>query len=318
MRRTVLAVLLVVAGVGTAGAQQPPAGEFSLRPVRSPSAPPRERSYVVRTVRPGAEFTDRLEAVNLTDGALDLDIAAVDARVGVDGSFAPGAERQAEGAWIDVSPARVRVQARSTAPVQVRVRIPTDAAPGDHIAAVVAQKADPPSGSGVQLRQRVGVRVYLTVERPEGGVGERSFDFRALRWVGAPRARVFEAEVVNTGALLVEPLGRLSLGRGDLRTEVDVPVLGTVPGGESRTLRFTVPGELDPGTYDASLRLRDVNGGPEQERRTTFTVGTPRSLKPVDDDGLPLVPGVLAAGVLLGVAALLVRRWRSGGESGGE
>lgn len=311
MRRALAAVLVTAAGVlpASAAAQQPQTGEFSLRPVRPATAEARDRSYVVRTVRPGAELTDRLEAVNLTGAALDLDVAAVDATIGTDGSFTPGTERRAEGAWLEVTPMRVRIPPRTTAPVDVRIRVPADAAPGDHIATVVAQKAGAPSGSGVQLVQRVGVRVYLTVERPAGGVGTRSFELRALRWVGTPRARTFEAEVANTGDLLVEPLGTLTINRGDLATDADVPVLGTVPAGETRSLRFSVPGELDPGRYEARLRLRPVQGGPEQEQSVSFTVGAANPVVPVDGDGLPLVPAVLALLALLAVLAYLVRRF---------
>lgn len=311
MRRTVLAVLLTAAAFGSsalpADAQSQPTGEFSLRPVRPATAPARDRSYVVRTVRPGVELTDRLEAVNLTGAPLDLSLAAVDSVVGPDGSFAPGTERTAEGAWLEVTPAQVRIPARGTAPVELRIRVPADAAPGDHIATVVAQKAGAPSGGGVQFVQRVGVRVYLTVERRQGGVGARSFELRALRWVGAPKARAFEAEVVNNGDLLVEPLGTLTLRRGDLGADTDVPVLGTVPAGEARALRLTVPGELEPGRYEAHLRLRDVQGGPEQEQRVSFTVGKE---SPDDDAGFPFAAALIAALCLAAAVLILLRFWR--------
>lgn len=301
MRRALAAVLVTAAGVLPAHGQA--AGEFSLRPVRPATAEARDRSYVVRTVRPGAELTDRLEAVNLTGSPLDLSLSAVDAAVAPDGSFAPGTERKAEGTWLEVTPAQVRVPARGTAPVELRIRVPADATSGDHIATVVAQKAGAPSGSGVQLVQRVGVRVYLTVERPQGGVGTRSFELRALRWVGAPKARTFEADVVNTGELLVEPRGTLTLSRGDLGADTDVPVLGTVPVGETRALRLTVPGELEPGRYEARLRLRDVQGGPEHEQRLSFTVG---KAKPDDDAGFPFAAAAVAVLALLGAVVLLL------------
>jgi hypothetical protein len=265
-------------------------------------------------VRPGEELTDRLEAVNLTDAPLELDIAAVDATVSPDGSFAPGTRREAAGAWLEASPTRVRVPARRTTPVDVRIRVPADAAAGDHLAAFVAQKAGPaPSGGGVHVVQRVGVRVYLTVVRPDGGpTPARSFEFRALRWVGAPAARAFEAEVANTGNLLVEPLGTLVLGRGDLRTDADVPVLGIVPVGETRSLRFSVPGELEPGTYEARMRLREVHGGAEQEQQVTFTVGPETAEVPQGEtDRFPVVPAAVALLVLLAAVALLARRSQS-------
>ena len=260
-------------------------GEFSLRPIRSADAAPRDRSYVVRTVRPGQELTDRLEAVNLTDRPLELAIAAVDATILADGSFAPGTKAEADGRWLAVSPTRVRVPARGTSPVELRLRIPADASPGDHVAAVVAQRADGATTSGggnVRLVQRVGVRTYLTVERPPGQPpARRAFELRDLRWVGAPAARTFEVDVANTGELLVEPLGTLTIARGGLSAATDVPVLGTVPVGESRTLRLSAPDPLEPGTYEATVRLRDVNGGAEQQRAASFTVGADTGPPPV-------------------------------------
>lgn len=296
------------------------AGEFSLRPVRPADAPARERSYIVRTVDVGSVFTDRLEAVNLTDQPLELDVTAVDATVLDDGSFAPGTAATAEGGWMTVTPSRVLVPAQGTAPVQVRITVPADAAPGDHIAAVVAQRADggtTPSGqANVVLRQRVGVRAYLTVRGDEPV--QRGFEVRGLRWTGAPSARAFEVDVANVGDLLVEPLGTLTIERGGLSATTDVPVLGTVPVGESRTLRFTAgDNELEAGAYEATLRLRDVNGGPEHERTVSFTVGDADELaaRSSNDSPFPWWLGVVAGGGLAGVIVALYRRRRKDAES---
>ncbi|MBW3667672.1 MAG: hypothetical protein KY443_00550 [Actinobacteria bacterium] len=291
-------------------------GEFSLRPVRPADAPARERSYIVRTVDVGSVFTDRLEAVNLTDEPLELDVAAVDATVLDDGSFAPGTAAAAEGAWITVTPSRVRVPAKGTAPVQVRITVPADAALGDHIAAVVAQRADggtTPSGQpNVVLRQRVGVRVYLTVRGDEPL--QRAFEVRDLRWVGAPSARAFEVDIANVGGLLVEPVGTLTIERGGLSATTELPVLGTVPVGESRTLRFSAGDtELEPGAYEATLTLRDINGGPEHQRTVSFTVEGAAELagRASSDSSFPSWLGVVAGGALAGVVFALYRRRRN-------
>lgn len=293
-------------------------GEFSLRPVRPADASPRDRSYIVRTVDAGSELTDRLEVVNLTDTSLDIEVAAVDATVLADGSFAPGTAAAGEGAWFTVTPSRVRVPAKGTMPVQVRIRIPADATPGDHIAAVVAQRADgatTPSGqSNVVLRQRVGVRAYLTVRG--SGAARRAFELRDVRWVGAPAARTFEADIANVGDLLVEPVGTLTIGRGGLSATTDVPVMGTVPGGETRTLRFSAPGagDLEPGAYEATLKVRDVNGGPEQERTVSFTVGG-AAKRASKDSPFPVWLGVLAALALGGVIVAVYRRRKADREA---
>lgn len=283
-------------------------GEFSLRPVRPPNSPPRERAYVVRTVRAGEVFDDTLEALNLTNRAVELAVAAVDAAITPDGSFAPGSTRSAEGAWLSVTPERVRVPPRGRAPVAVRVQVPPDAQPGDHVAAVVVQHADPPRGEGnVTVVQQVGVRFYLTVTNPDGSPGRRSFELRALRWTGEPRDRTFEVEIANTGNLLVEPVGSMTVARGDLRTSVDLPVLGTVPPGVSRNLRIAMPGTLEEGTYEARLNLRLVQGGPAQEHPITFTVAA--------DNGSYWWVAAVVAGLLLLVvagAALRLRRQDQG------
>ena len=305
-----MAAAALVAGTSSAGAQQQ-AGEFSLRPVRSSDAPARERSYVVRAVAPGTTFDDALEARNLTDRPLDRVGEPGDAAVTPDGSFAPGATADAEGGWLRVTPGQVRVPAQGSVRVALRVAVPADATPGDHIAAVVVRKAELPSGPGVQVVNQVGVRVYLTVT-PSATTApalRRAFELRSLRWTGAPAARAFAAEVANVGDLLVEPVGSLTIARGDFTTTTDVPVLGTVPSGATLTFPVRAPGVLERGTYEARLRLRLVQGGDEQERRVTFTVGasTPRP-ESEDDERLPWGPVLVAVGALALVAGLTLRR----------
>lgn len=315
MRRGLLGAFVLAL---LAAAPQPaPAAEnaeFSLRPDRPASAEARDRSYVVRTVKPGDELADRLLAVNLTDAPIELDVAPVDATVTGDGQFAPGAAAEGDGRWITVTPTRVRVPARSTRPVDVRIRVPADAAAGDHIAAVVAQKAGPPTGSGnVRLVQRVGVRVYLTVdgtgESSRQGGQSRSFEIKDLRWVDG----TFEVDIQNTGDLLVEPLGSLTISRGGLDATAEVPVLGTVPPHELRTFKVPPPRPLEPGTYDALLKLRLVQGGGDQEKSLTFTLDG--ALKAADDadgtkgrKGLPWWLIVLALVALVAVAVEARRR----------
>ncbi|MDQ3757458.1 MAG: hypothetical protein M3394_06395 [Actinomycetota bacterium] len=312
MRRFAALLAALAVGLSAPGesARAAENGEFSLRPVRSANTPDRERSYVVRTVEPGTGFDDRLEARNLTDAPIDLVVEPVDAAVTGEGSFAPGTTAAAEGAWLRVSPGRVRVPARGSTRVALRVDVPADATPGDHIAAVVVRKAEAPSGGGeVQVVNRVGVRVYLTVTPPVGTAAapRRAFELRALRWT---EGRNFEAEVANVGDLLVEPLGTLTMARGDFTTTVDVPVLGTVPPGAVATFPVRTAGELEPGTYEARLRLRLVQGGEEQEQRVTFSVTaeTPAE-RQKRDSGLPLLPVLLAMAALAFVVGLALRRY---------
>jgi len=102
-------------------------------------------------------------------------------------------------------------------------------------------------------------------------------------------------------------VGKLTIARGDFSTSVDVPVLGTVPPGATMTLPVRSAGELDPGDYEATLRLRLVQGGEEQEQRVRFTVrDAPAREK--DDERLPWFPVLLAVAALAMVVGYALRR----------
>lgn len=313
-RAGLVALLAVAAAAGARPAGAAEGAEFSLRPDRPATAEARDRSYIVKAVAPGAELADRVLAVNLTDKPLDLEVAPADASITPEGVFAPGTTATAVGSWITATPGQVRVPPHGTVPVDVRIRVPADAAAGDHIAAVVARKAGEPSGSGnVRVVQRVGVRVYLTVQPTDessrrGALG-RQFEFRSLRWAGD----AFEAEVANTGDLLVEPLGTVDVRRGGLGATAEVPVLGTVPPGESRTFRVSPPADLEPGTYDGTVRLHLVQGGDDQARTVTFTLDGPLHtgrppVAPAKDKAFPWWLMVIAVAALGAVAVEARRR----------
>lgn len=323
--RAVLLVVLALGSVAPGGeARSAENGDFSLRPVRPANAPARDRAYVVKTVAPGATLEDALEARNLTDAPLDLVVEPVDATVTADGAFAAGGSRTATGSWLSVTPSQVRVPAKGGTRVKLRIAVPADAAPGDHIAAVVVRRAAAAQGRGtVRVVEQVGVRVYLTVaggRANQGAAQARAFEVRALRWVGTAAKRAFEVDVANVGALIVEPLGTLTISRSGLSTSTDLPVLGTVLPGKTTTLRIQSDEPLEPGAYEARVALRAVQGGPEQTASTRFTVhaggggedGDGRDA--ADEDArakkgrLPLWLALLAAVALAAVVAQLVRR----------
>lgn len=322
MHRIPRAVLLVALALGLVApggeARSAENGDFSLRPVRPAEVSERDRAYVVKAAAAGSTFEDTLEARNLTDAPLDLVVEPVDATVTADGAFAAAATRDAVGGWITTTPSEVRVPAQGSRRVKIRVTVPADAPNGDHIAAVVVRRANAGTGQGtVRVVEQVGVRVYLTVTGGRGPGGDpategqsRAFELRALRWTGTAQKRAFEADVANVGSLLVEPLGTLTIGQGDLDTELQLPVLGTVLPGKTTTLRIQSEGRLEPGTYEARLRLHDVHGGPEHEASTTFSVAAAAAddKAPPKKTRFPLWPALLATAGLTAVTVQLVRR----------
>jgi hypothetical protein len=288
-------------------------GDFSLRPVRAEDAPPRQRFYIVRTVEPGAQVGDRLVAENLTGAPLDLVVEAVDAVVNADGAFAPLApgRRSGAGAWIDVPAGTLHLDPHGSATVPIVIRVPPGAAPGEHFAAVTVRRPLRVAGTGgIAVAERVAVRVYLTV----GGAAvpaEPAFDIAGFRFTGTGVAPAFDVDVANAGTVAVEPFGAVALD-GPRRLRTELPVLGTVPAGERRTLRFALPGTLPPGRYRAALTLRPLAGGTERHATTAFAVAATGERAAVGRAGPPPprgpAPGaaVAVAAVLLAVAASLL------------
>ncbi len=138
---------------------------------------PDERGFIAVNAPPGAELYDNVAVVNFSDAPLDVDLYPADATNAEDGglALAPRSQPPALAAtWVTVGSRTVRLpaQAGATGPgvvnVPITISIPRDAEPGDHVAAVVSSITA--SGTGgentpaLDLEQRVGLRVYVTVQ----------------------------------------------------------------------------------------------------------------------------------------------------------
>jgi hypothetical protein len=147
------------------------------------------RAFVTYAAPPGGQLLDRVAIYNQSNHPLDLLVYASDASNARDGALGlkPRAARNTEsGAWVLLGDAAERgqlaVDARSTVRVHVppqsrakgigrvvlpmRVVVPTDATPGDHVAGVVAalvSRGENPQSQNIELEQRVALRVYVNV-----------------------------------------------------------------------------------------------------------------------------------------------------------
>jgi hypothetical protein len=148
---------------------------FGIGPARGKRPDP-SRPYLNYVTKPGARLRDHVILVNFSTFPIRLDVYPTDAVVSDTGSFglsdATARPRDA-GAWITVRTphrsGRVRVPARSSVVLPVRVHVPKKASPGDHAAGVVAAYSSTPGnrrGANVRLVQRVGTRVFIRVRGP--------------------------------------------------------------------------------------------------------------------------------------------------------
>jgi hypothetical protein len=194
--------LFVMALVGVApvasaatNAPTPTAGAATASPTPSTTAPPAEvtwgigptvtsgadeRPYFSFGVTPGAQANDHVTVVNYSATALNLSVYAVladnNADTGAIG-FVSGSETPVDAAgWLTVGssrPVAVTVPGRANASsppgevtLPVKLVVPLNAQPGDHVGGIVAALNVPSSdgqGEHVNLEQRVVTRVYVRV-----------------------------------------------------------------------------------------------------------------------------------------------------------
>ncbi|MBU4214531.1 MAG: hypothetical protein KJ792_07740 [Actinobacteria bacterium] len=145
---------------------------FGISPASATA--PDGRSYVIIGAAPGAVVTDNIAIVNQSDFSLPLAVYPSEATNADDGTLtlANRGDLSDAGTWLTLGTDRVDVPAQSSAGigfvvVPITVKIPSDAEPGDHVAAVMASLTTTGQGGAnspnINLEQRVGARVYITV-----------------------------------------------------------------------------------------------------------------------------------------------------------
>jgi len=176
-----IAVTLALAPVALSAVAAEPAGAatageitWSVEPAPTPEGKRRTFEY---TVDPGTQVVDNVVITNRGETAADFVIYATDAinefDTGAFGLLKADETPIDAGAWITTADSTLTLQPGTEATVPFNLLVPSDAAPGDHVAGIVAAVVTQgeQDGAAVTLEQRVGARVYLTVSGvPDAGV----------------------------------------------------------------------------------------------------------------------------------------------------
>ncbi|MEU5805674.1 DUF916 domain-containing protein [Streptomyces sp. NPDC047718] len=213
------ALLLPTAGAHPAAAADN--GTWGVFPTPPAGAAMTDRGYFFHQGAAGTTVSDSVTVVNSSDRERTFRLFATDAvNTPVGGAFAllpVDRAPQDVGAWVALAPqaaTTVTVPARGRLDVPFTVRVPQDAAPGDHVGGIVALGTEV---EGVQqdgrvqvgVKRQVGARLYFRVPGPLApGLGVEDVRVRRsaplLPWVGEARATV-SYTLVNRGNVVVEP-----------------------------------------------------------------------------------------------------------------
>lgn len=224
------------------------------------------RSFLTYSAPPGGQLLDRVAIFNQSDQRLDMLVYPSDALNTQTGALdlRPRAERNTEmGAWItlgqDSRTGRVVPSARSLVRVSVppqsrakgigkvivpiRVIVPQDASPGDHVAGIVVgliSKGSNPQSQNIELEQRVALRVYTRVSgdvRAGLSVKIVKQDYVGASGLGLHGPLRVTYRVHNTGNIrlgattALSTKGPFGIGR---RTAAGPKVAELVPGGSAQ------------------------------------------------------------------------------------
>jgi hypothetical protein len=303
------------AGPGTIGIRL--ADTSTGAPDRASAGP-----YVLERLAPGTAISRSVEISNATPSTVAIAVypAAAELREGAF-VFANGHTRNELSSWTSTSRDVLYLAPGAKALDALTIRVPSDASAGEHYAVVWAELAGPtPSGGGVTLVNRVGVRMYVTI----GPGGAAAADFT----IGAPAAErsesgepVVAATIHNTGRRTIDVGGTLTLsnGPGGLRAgpfPVD-PGKALAPGSVNRT-KIRLDKQLPRGPWRAEIQVNSEF----IQRTAVSTITFPAEVaaiapRPVTSTRTRnrILLGVLLSLLLLGGGAALrfgreIWRWR--------
>lgn len=229
------------------------AGSFAVQP--SGDNGPGGRDFFIYTLKVGELYGDTVAISNLGTEPATFVIYATDAQNTTDGSFSLLREEESPtgvGTWVELGATQWTVEPGTFVNIPFSISVPDDAAAGDHVGAIVAQKIDDPDnpddGIGLDVRVRVGARLYVRVDGPVNpSLAIDRFDviYDAPATPFGTRNAKIVYTLTNTGDIRLAPIANLELA-------------GLFGLGSSSLPERQIPELLPGGSIDIAETVQDV------------------------------------------------------------
>lgn len=176
--------------------------------------------------------------------------------------------------WILYSPAEAAVTPGQVNSVRVTVTVPADAAPGDHLAALIIEpRPDNLKQKGnerqVSVRYRMASMIYVKVSKltTKGSL-------EGLKARAGERGVTVTPTLRNDGNSVVRPLYAVKITDATGRVVAELPEAESLPvlAGNELSQPLLVGPKLEPGKYSVSYRVNFQGGGKEIEGVTELLV----------------------------------------------
>lgn len=186
--------------------------------------------------------------------------------------------------WIIYSPSEVTVQPGQTHSIRVTISVPKEAAPGDHLAAlIVEQRPDTiklnRNARQMLMRFRMAAIFYIMVPQLT-----RRGTLENLKAAIDPSGIIVTPTLRNEGNSMIRPIASLKIVDSAGRTVAELPEAESLPvlGGAALSQPLLVEKTLQPGAYTVRYRVDFQNGGKVVEGVTDLIVKEPLARKPAN------------------------------------
>lgn len=195
-------------------------------------------------------------------------------RKGELGFFKAATQPKSAAPWIIYSPAEVTVQPGQTHSIRVTISVPKDAAPGDHLAAlIVEQRPDTiklnRNARQMVMRFRMASMFYITVPQ-----ATRRGTLTNLQAAIDAKGIIVTPTLKNEGNSVVRPIFSIRIVDASGHTRAELSERESLPllGGSEMSQPFIIEKTLPPGTYTVKYRVDFQDGGKMTEGVTDLTV----------------------------------------------
>lgn len=180
------------------------------------------------------------------------------------GGFAAATEQDAPAGatrWLDYPGETFDTQPGDARDVAFTVTVPPEAPPGEYVAALVVQTAEPISIPGAETFDQI-IRSTISVEITVPGEMTSAFHLGEPLVSRVGDQWALDVPIANTGSTRIRPHGDLvvTTANGELVSTTAVD-MGSVYGGAITSVRVGLPGQLPLGDYLVLLRLSDEATG---------------------------------------------------------
>jgi hypothetical protein len=253
-RRAIGAMLAVaaLASVSAAPVHAAALGGFSARPATFDAADPATRAYFKPQVSPGGAFRGSVVIGNPGAAPIKLRVYAADGLTGkTSGAVYANADvaRKGAGRWVSPATSTITVPAHSQRQESFVVRVPAGAQPGDHLAGIALQDANPRrSGGHFQITEIFRVVVGIEVEVPGRASASAHLTPASLAALPGTQLASVIIGIGDTGQRLCKPTLKVSLRRAGM-TQTVTKRLDTILPGDTIPYPLPWPSTLRPGVY---------------------------------------------------------------------